>query len=430
MGLLMMSVLCTLMVLVYLRPTDATTALCNLDSIPLFTETSRVCYPPVDDTSDLLYRHETDNSPWTESPYCTYSRSSGIIEKFCIYSSSIFNQNAGISIIATPEAAASLADAVRNPLPAWRNEDHLARRGQLTSEQEANLPYKTVSMAGKGKGVIATRHIAQFDPIMVSFPAMVVDDEFFTREQRNQPVDSRGLFQRALLQLEDQERFLSLATTGRGHGVHIVEDIIRTNAFGLTVLGREMKGLYPEIARLNHGCDPNAFPQYKSRDMSMTAVATRDIQPGEEITISYLPMGLPTRHRLRSLENWGFNCSCTLCSSAPEVLEVSDRRRDRLAHVYRAIRQPTITYEDLVQLTGELLQLVHSERLEPRFSEYFHLAAGLLFQFRDYHRALELTELSLKYSETFSDPEGAFCAGLRKDITFLKELLRDDDLDK
>ena len=31
-------------------------------------------------------------------------------------------------------------------------------------------------------------------------------------------------------------------------GMTVVEDIIRTNAFGLTINGRGYKGLYPEIA--------------------------------------------------------------------------------------------------------------------------------------------------------------------------------------
>jgi len=58
--------------------------------------------------------------------------------------------------------------------------------------------------------------------------------------------------------------------------LHAVDDVVRTNAFGVTLGGRRCKALYPEIAvsqtmkfaprawladltrsqRINHGCDP------------------------------------------------------------------------------------------------------------------------------------------------------------------------------
>ncbi len=82
---------------------------------------------------------------------------------------------------------------------------------------------------------------------MTSFPAMIADNEFFPSDEDERPVKADRLFQRALDQLADEERFLSLARSKR-ESVHVVDDVIRTNAFGITVEGRDMKGLYPEIA--------------------------------------------------------------------------------------------------------------------------------------------------------------------------------------
>jgi hypothetical protein len=98
-------------------------------------------------------------------------------------------------------------------------------------------------------GVVATRHIQQFDTMMTSFPAMIADNELsrFPSKEDDRPVKGLLLFQKALGQLADKERFLNLARS-KGDGVHVVEDVIRTNAFGITVDGRNMKGLYPEIA--------------------------------------------------------------------------------------------------------------------------------------------------------------------------------------
>ncbi len=108
---------------------------------------------------------------------------------------------------------------------------------------------------------------------------MIVDDEVFAAKEGHDPLpEGTRLFQQALDQLTDKTRFLDLAKS-RVRGVHVVDDVIRTNAFGITVGGQDMKGVYPEIAvcrhyrellvsdsgltgglnpsqRLNHACSP------------------------------------------------------------------------------------------------------------------------------------------------------------------------------
>jgi hypothetical protein len=184
--------------------------------------------------------------PWTHPPYCIIPSSIGSTEKYCVYSSSAFNDATGLSLITTPETAASIANAANDPLPAWHSRRHLAHRSRLETDTY-ELPYAVVSIPGKGHGVVATRHIEQFETIMTSFPALIVDNEFLPREESQGPVEGPRLFQRALDQLSDKQRFLSLARS-KGGDVHIVEDVVRTNAFGITVDGRALKALYPEIA--------------------------------------------------------------------------------------------------------------------------------------------------------------------------------------
>ncbi|KAK4443830.1 SET domain-protein 5 [Podospora aff. communis PSN243] len=412
-----------------LVPSLAIQRQCNsLALSPLLPFEGGICLPPIDDLTEADGEKGANYSPWTETPYCLYPRSIGSKQKFCVYTSSVFNNNAGISIVTTPEAAASLANAAGNFLPAWRNRGHLAHGGELTAEQEAGLPYKVVAMPGKGKGVIATRRIAQFEHIMVSYAAMIVDNEFIPREGDGEqegdpaPVESWRLFQRALDQLTDKARFHNLATS-RGKDVHVVEDVCRTNAFGLTIMDRKLKGLYPEISRFNHGCDPNAFPQYRSRDLSMTAVATRDIEPGEEITISYLPLGMPSHHRRRNLFNWGFNCTCSLCTASPAVQHESDQRRERLADLYFAMKELSVTHKQLLEMTDQFLALIHAEHLETRFGEYFQAIIMFYYNRKDLGSALKYARLSLKYSEAFADPDGGFCQSLRDDIGYLEKLI-------
>ncbi len=216
---------------------------CPWDPAYLFAQ--RNSSLPVDDSDELA-----DSLPWTNEPYCLRPRSIGSDETFCVYSSSVFNENSGISLITTPDIAASLVEAIQRPTAAWENRRDLA--GQKEPEYDENgfeveLPYEVVEIPGRGMGVVATRKIKQFDVIMVSYPAMIADNAFFPPEEEMTPTEGPRLFQRALDQLGNQERFLNLAQS-MGGDVHVVEDVIRTNAFGLYLNGKGHKGLYPEIA--------------------------------------------------------------------------------------------------------------------------------------------------------------------------------------
>jgi len=50
-------------------------------------------------------------------------------------------------------------------------------------------------------------------------------------------------------------------------------------------------GLYPLLTLANHDCDPNASVDFLSESNRGSMVALRDIRPGEEICITYVPNG-------------------------------------------------------------------------------------------------------------------------------------------
>jgi hypothetical protein len=218
------------------------------------TFSSQACALPVDDTTGLR------NSPWTYEPYCVNIGSSSPAGKLCVYSASTYNNNHGLSVITTPEIAASLVDAVENHILAWNERKHLlAGLGTSSAhndDENLEVPYEVRDVPGKGKGVVATRLIKKTETIMVGFPVMVIYDKLFPLLVENEPIaESFPLFQHALNQLSDQDRLTCLAQS-IGRDLHIVDDVHRTNAFGYALNGIAHKGLFPEIARINHGCDP------------------------------------------------------------------------------------------------------------------------------------------------------------------------------
>ncbi|KAK3919604.1 SET and MYND domain-containing protein 5 [Frankliniella fusca] len=84
-------------------------------------------------------------------------------------------------------------------------------------------------------------------------------------------------------------------------------------------LNCEGSALYSLQSSCNHSCIPNAEPSFPYSDFRLVMTATRNIQPGDEITISYLDECTleRSRHsRLKMLrENYLFNCQCIKCEA-------------------------------------------------------------------------------------------------------------------
>ena len=84
----------------------------------------------------------------------------------------------------------------------------------------------------------------------------------------------------------------------------------------------EICAVFPLTARCNHSCAPNA--QVRSQefvDAHIDVVALRDLQPGEELLISYIPVGVgvgkrSTVQRRRELQaKYLFYCDCVRCTN-------------------------------------------------------------------------------------------------------------------
>eukprot|EP00927_Polykrikos_kofoidii_P067487 TRINITY_DN62978_c0_g1_i1.p1 TRINITY_DN62978_c0_g1~~TRINITY_DN62978_c0_g1_i1.p1 ORF type:complete len:519 (+),score=38.05 TRINITY_DN62978_c0_g1_i1:62-1618(+) len=82
--------------------------------------------------------------------------------------------------------------------------------------------------------------------------------------------------------------------------------------------------LYPDTSRINHSCNPNAVQRASAEGNHCENVATRDISPGEEVTVSYLPeldLLQHIGHRRELLRNrWQFECHCERCSALTDPI--------------------------------------------------------------------------------------------------------------
>ncbi|EOA98398.1 SET and MYND domain-containing protein 3, partial [Anas platyrhynchos] len=77
-------------------------------------------------------------------------------------------------------------------------------------------------------------------------------------------------------------------------------------------------GLYPSMSLLNHSCDPNCVIIFEGYQLLLRSV--REIQIGEELTISYIESLMPTSERQKQLmRQYCFECDCHLCQDHEKV---------------------------------------------------------------------------------------------------------------
>lgn len=117
-----------------------------------------------------------------------------------------------------------------------------------------------------------------------------------------------------------------------GTNLDILGLIFRNNAYDS---GTEI-GLFPRIARINHSCRPNAAYYWNEKLKKRLVYATREIEEGEEIFVSFISLLLTREERRKKLARYGFVCTCPACSAHDEEIHASDQSRTEISQAMRA----------------------------------------------------------------------------------------------
>lgn len=141
-------------------------------------------------------------------------------------------------MITTPEIAANVANLVHDPDIPW-----LEKERGLRFKAAGPAPFEIRELSGMGFGVVATEPIRKNRVLMLGLPVMLQIMDSKAWDGR----DILKLLHRAgsQLPLKEQDEVLHLARQGKGY---ILDDIMKTNSFDVTVGGVSHSGLYPEIA--------------------------------------------------------------------------------------------------------------------------------------------------------------------------------------
>ncbi|KAJ4364044.1 hypothetical protein N0V83_009499 [Neocucurbitaria cava] len=313
------------------------------------------------------------HAPWSHKPHCTTStRLATLGQRYCVYTANTTGPH-GISFVFTPSSARLATKYLDdNPLDSF-----------LTRDEAENLflgdgpPWKIIDVPGKDKGVVATRKIKQYETFMMDQAAVVVDmdAEKALSAEENQKLlkvavdrllvpamirDMSGKHNR----LEEDARKKKADHEDDEEEGKLEEDIMKTNAYGGTVADVSSRALYPLISqRINHACNPNSFVLFSRAGVSMAIKAYRDIQPGEEITVSYLLLGQPFTERQHLIKRWGFACTCDLCSLPDKERQASDLRRTMIARAEEKIVELANKGEihEAIRLAEESVEMIREE---------------------------------------------------------------------
>ncbi|KAM7193872.1 hypothetical protein V8F33_007558 [Rhypophila sp. PSN 637] len=89
------------------------------------------------------------------------------------------------------------------------------------------------------------------------------------------------------------------------------------------------KGLWIHTSYMNHSCVPNTMRSFMG-DLLISR-ATRHIKKGEEIFQQYCPIKpFPEVRQKQFVDNWGFTCTCVLCSSEQKSSATNFAKRNEL----------------------------------------------------------------------------------------------------
>lgn len=207
---------------------------------------------------------------------------------------------------------------------------------------------------GRGLGLFTTRSIPAYSEILHEAPLILLEPTDDLPQLYEQFISLRKpgsdeALQRRYLALSHQEvpqrdQRLREKLIERGFDAATVEEmvlvasIMQTNAFNVDVgngMGCNHRALFPQIARINHSCVPNAHVcYYPSSTSTITATektasslhhhrrrhegrmvvhALRNLHEGEEVQIAYFSILLSRPERQTKAQKWGFTCRCPAC---------------------------------------------------------------------------------------------------------------------
>jgi hypothetical protein len=228
----------------------------NMQALPAscrgHTRDWTVCSSGTLDVSAILHHVKetcplaSDWSAWSQEPFCPAPKEpeehEASVPADCVFTLATFRGNQGISLITTPDLAASIAEYLDDSHVSPRLRRQLSDSG--LDEQEDTTAYEIRDIPGRGKGLVAKHGIAKHDIVMAGFPVLVIRLDFIN-EDRYTPRQKRRMMERSVAQLPPAQK-KSIMALARNTGGDPIIDVLRTNGFGIEIDGVQHLALFTD----------------------------------------------------------------------------------------------------------------------------------------------------------------------------------------
>uniref|UniRef100_L2FM87 SET domain-containing protein n=1 Tax=Colletotrichum fructicola (strain Nara gc5) TaxID=1213859 RepID=L2FM87_COLFN len=321
----------------------------------------KTCFLSYDPEKNL---GSSELSAWTHRPVCTSPKTNS---RYCAFVKDDFHGDSAVLVLTSPETAAGDLGLIEDSDPRWLSPGSSSLPPRIP-------PYEVRKVPGKELGVVANSTIRAGEVIMRDYPTILQTVSTEVWEQID-PREALWVLEEGFVRLPEEVQ-IKVFELARSTGGHVLEDVLHTNTFAASFNNVSHYGLFTNIARINHDCRPNAVTRYSPRTLALEVVAYRDIQPGEELSISYSPLNMLYADRQRTLQEWGFNCTCSLCSSASAVA-ASDARRGRMQEIVSALNNKVFRSlpARMAELAEELDGILKEEGLSAQKGDFYDILA-------------------------------------------------------
>ncbi|KAK4150201.1 hypothetical protein C8A00DRAFT_37206 [Chaetomidium leptoderma] len=339
---------------------------------------------------------------WWDSKICSGT--------FCVYTNRRLAKGRGLVAVTKAEEAQKLE----------RIEDHLDR-GENKYLTDDPLPFTQTEVLSKGPGLTATKPIRRGKQLMVWSPVLLVHKSLFDQVPKKK--ERTRLLEAAISFLPDETR--TKFNTQRGGDTtnprrrRSIEQIVLAHPFEIDLGYANHKPdenshskhyvNYPEAAQFQHDCRPNVAT-HKDNAFALRATVARRVQPGEELTISYVDPFWPRDDRAawvkrhRGDGNNGDDdveggCPCKACTPPGglkgEAAVEGEKRLKEILAIRAELRNHDSTKVDF-KMIERFLKLYQEERLHIKLADAYELAATNFNYLGDDKRAQKYADLAVQ----------------------------------
>jgi hypothetical protein len=123
--------------------------------------------------------------------------------------------------------------------------------------------------------------------------------------------------------------------------------------------------------------------------------------------------------RQELIRGWGFNCTCSLCTSKEES-KASDFRRQRIQEILEGLDHPeNREYDNLMRLADEVLYLIEREGLAAQKGDFYSILAQICLEMGYTHTARSYGGMAV---ESLRESVGEDSAPALKAMKFMVDL--------